>query len=102
MANDPESDETDLDPLYASSIREMKWILLTWVASFGWVIGYCYTFGFSSGDGTISTTLGIPSWAFWGVFVPWIVTAVFTSWFAMRVMEDHPLEDPVDSEQADV
>jgi hypothetical protein len=99
--SEPDDDRAELKPIYVSSLREMKLILVTWIVSFVWVVAYCYAFGYSSSEGRISTTWGIPSWAFWGIFVPWVVTAVVTSWFAMRFMEDHPLEDPEDQERID-
>ena len=90
------------DPIFASSIHEMKAILLIWLVGFVWVIGCCLTFGYRDEGENISTTLGIPSWAFWGVFVPYITLAAITSWFAMCKMKDHPLIDDDDAETDDV
>ena len=100
--NETDEDDLELDPIFASSVREMKWVLLTWVISFAWVIGYCFAYGYPADGEPLSTTFGMPSWAFWGVFVPYLATAAFTSWFAMRKMEDHPLEEAADSEPTDV
>lgn len=76
---------------FRSSLRELKWILAIWAVSFVWVFSYCAMFGYST-DNEIKLTWGIPSWAFWGVFVPWTAATVVSCWFALTQMEDHPLE----------
>ena len=82
------------DPVYESSRRELKWILLLWVLCFVWVIGYCGMFGYQDGEQPLTTVIGMPSWVFWGIFLPWILASVASIWFALAKVEDHPLEEP--------
>ena len=78
------------DSLFRSSLRELKWIIVIWLANFIWVIGYCWLFGYSP-DQPIALTLGIPSWAFWGIFAPWGLATAVSCGFALTQMQDHPL-----------
>jgi hypothetical protein len=91
MARDAESSS---DPVYRSSLRELRWILILWGINFAWVIGYCSLFGYQSEGEALTTVLGMPSWVFWGIFTPWIVATLVITWFALTQIEDHPLEDP--------
>lgn len=106
MMNRPSTSEQDQDPqwdpLYLSSLREAKWIVVAWCVNCAWVVGYCRLYGYDSFDTeNIKTILGMPSWAFWGLFVPWVTATVFTIWFALTQMEDHPLEPAdVDGEES--
>lgn len=88
-------DDSELDPVFVSSLREAKSIFGIWLVMFAWVITVGLFFGYATDPkAPIETTLGMPSWVFWGVFVPWGVTSLFTIWFALTQMADHPLEDP--------
>ncbi len=91
-----------VDPIFESSLRESKWILLIWAVNFVWVVGYCGWFGYPRDNAPLETVLGMPSWVFWGVFVPWIVAAVVSSWFALRCMSDHSLEASPDPSPEDL
>ena len=99
MSDVPEHDE--LDPVYVSSLRELKWIVAIWTITVIWVVGFCGVFGYSP-DESLETVIGMPWWAFWGVFVPWVITALITCWFAIFKMEDHPLDDGESPENTDV
>jgi hypothetical protein len=79
------------DPLFRSSLHELKWIIAIWAGTFVWVIGYCRLFGYGD-DEAIDLTMGMPSWAFWGVFLPWGIASLASCWFALAQMQDHPLE----------
>jgi hypothetical protein len=92
MGMKQESDDK-YDPLYRSSLREMKWILGAWIVNCVWVVGYCGWTAFDRGEGNGSFLMGMPTWVFYGVFVPWIAVTLFTTWFALGKMEDHSLED---------
>ena len=98
-----ESDDSqwELDPVYVSSIGELKWIVGIWTVSILWIVGFCSVYGYAP-DEPLSIVMGMPWWVFWGVFVPWIVTAVFSCWFAIYKMADHRLDDSDPSESADV
>lgn len=100
--NRPDDVDAELDPVFVSSLRESKWILSIWFANFAWVIGCSVLTGYDSDtEQRLETTLGMPRWVFWGVFLPWIVTAVLTSWFALTQMADHPLEDEAPPDNSD-
>lgn len=88
------------DPLYRSSLRELRWIVSIWLVTFVWVIGYCRLFGYN-GDQPVELTLGMPSWVFWGIVIPWIVATVVSCWFALTQMQDHPLEDASPDEESE-
>ena len=91
-----QSDEPqrELDPLFVSSLRELKWILVAWGVNFAWVIGFCLSRGYETDGAELSLVLGMPAWVFWGVMLPMICVTLFTAWFALTQMADHPLEDP--------
>ena len=99
----PAATEAELDPIFVSSLREAKWIVVAWTLNFAWVIGYSLSFGYRGGDepSELITRLGMPAWVFWGVFTPWIVTTLFTAWFALTQMDDHPLDDEPRGESVD-
>jgi len=82
-----------VDPVFKSSLRELKWIFAIWLVHFVWVVGYCYAFGYPPPETPLTTVIGMPSWVFWGVFVPWIVATLVTGWFALTQIEDHVLPD---------
>ena len=88
------------DALFQSSRRELKWIVIIWAVTFAWVITYCRLFGYSSGE-PVELTLGIPSWAFWGVFAPWGIATGVSCWFALTKMQDHPLNADVPETQTE-
>ena len=97
-----ESDfESSPDPVYQSSLREARWILVFWAVFFVWVVGYCSLFGYPAEGEPIATVLGMPAWVFWGIFVPWIVSGAITIWFALTQIEDHPLDEVVNAEDSD-
>ena len=51
---------------------------------------------------SFSTTLGIPTWLFWGIGVPWLVADVLTTWFCFFAMKDDDLgEAPEEAESHD-
>jgi len=89
------TNEPSPDPVYRSSLREMKWIIVSWTICFFWVIGYTGLYGYPPPDQPLTTVIGMPSWVFWGVFLPWVLAAVFSSWFALTQIQDHPLDDSV-------
>lgn len=63
------------DPVFQHSRREALVILVLWGISFAWTVPYCYVNGYQAPGvpEDLGMTLGIPSWVFWGVAVPWIV-----------------------------
>lgn len=63
-----------------------------WVVMLLYTIGYCSIHGYQDPKEPLTFVLGIPSWVFWGVFLPWIVCVGITAWFAFAFMKDSDLE----------
>jgi hypothetical protein len=79
--------------LVTNSLREAKWIMVIWFLSSVWTIGYCSLYGFQSIDPAhLSMILGMPSWVFWGVAVPWLVTTLASIGFAMGLIREDDLD----------
>ena len=55
-----------------------------------WAVPFCYFNGYPDefDAANFSTTLGIPTWLFWGIAVPWLAADVFTTWFCFCYMKD--------------
>jgi hypothetical protein len=84
------------DPVYVHSRREAVIILSVWLASTVYCCAYSYYFGYSTperplGPGDVHPILGMPSWVFWGVMVPWGVCSLFTFVFAGWFIADDDL-----------
>jgi hypothetical protein len=84
------------DPVLKNARREAIWIGLAWLAATVYCCTYSYLFGYNTatrtlGPADVKPVWGIPSWAFWGWIVPWLVCGVFTVWFAGFVMKDDDL-----------
>jgi hypothetical protein len=84
--------ETD-DPVYQHSRREALVILVLWGISFAWTVPYCYFTGYQAPGSLqeLQTTLGIPSWVFWGVAVPWVVCGVVSILLCLFFIRDDDL-----------
>jgi hypothetical protein len=79
-----------------NSRREAIIIGLAWFIAMAYCCTYCYLFGYIRegrplGPQDVSPILGMPSWVFWGIMVPWAISALFTLWFAGFVMTDDDL-----------
>jgi len=88
----PEPDK--LDPVYLHSRRETVFALVTWAVFCLWVVGFCLARGYDVDPADLQTVMGMPSWIFWGVALPWLAANVVTIWFALKFMADDPLEEP--------
>jgi hypothetical protein len=76
--------------------REGLIIGAAWLACTVYSCAYSYVFGYIRpgrplGPDDVQPILGMPSWFFWGVIVPWAACAVFTFWFAGWYMTDDDL-----------
>lgn len=87
------SSRPEYDPVFLHSRREAIVIFFVWLAGLLWAVPFCYFNGFLGNvePGEITTTLGMPTWLFWGIFVPWIVADVVTMWFCFCYMKDDDL-----------
>ena len=103
MDNSPPSTERDrFDPLVLHARRETLAILAAFVVCMVWSIGCCYSFGYSAPDGgPVAKVLGMPSWVFWGVAVPWLAADLFAVWFCFFFMVDDPLGEAQDETNLD-
>ena len=80
------------DPVFLNCRRE-TWVILTaWGLFFAWVTGYCGVAAYREPTEPLKLALGMPSWVFWGVFLPWVSASVFTIWFSLWYVADDPLE----------
>ena len=81
-----------LDAVFVQSRRELGGILLIWMFFALWVVGTSWFLAYPSPDEEIGLILGMPSWAFWSIGVPWMGANVAIFWFCLVVMKDQSLE----------
>ena len=82
------------DPIFIHTRREAIIILGVFVIVCVWTVSWCYLAGYNHPPGApVVTVWGIPSWAFWGIAVPWLAADVFTILFCLGYMEDDDLDD---------
>lgn len=90
------------DSVFLNSRRESIVLLVGFGCFLFWSVGVSYWLGYDASSTEISrTVLGIPSWVFWGVCVPWIAANLFTFWFAWFFLADDPLGEALDERPAD-
>ena len=93
MSKSEPDPEFEYDPVFLHSRREAIVIFFIWVTAIIWVVPYCYFNGFGGNvdPGSISMIMGIPTWLFWGIFIPWLAADAFTIWFCFFYMQDDDL-----------
>ena len=87
-------DEYELDPTFVHARREAIVIFCLWATGLAWAVPFCWFTGYAhrfAPHEVIPTTLGIPTWLFWGIFAPWVVADIFTIWFCFFYMKDDDL-----------
>lgn len=105
--NTPASTRTrgDRQPtqVFRNSRREAIVILGGWFVAMCWSVPYCYYNGYGRqiDPETLNTTMGIPSWLFGGILMPWIVADLFTTWVCFFYMKDDELGRAGDEEKQD-
>ena len=86
-----------LDPVVVHARREALVILVAFGACLVWSVGWSSLAGYGEpAPESLATVLGIPSWVFWGVLVPWLAADLFGLWFCFFFMADDPLGEPDD------
>ncbi|MCA9176963.1 MAG: DUF997 family protein [Planctomycetales bacterium] len=92
--------DLEFDPVFLNARREAIVIFLIWLAGLLWCVPCCYLLGFKENYNpeTMKTILGVPSWLFWGIALPWVVADVLTVFVAFFYMRDEHL-DVVEGEQ---
>lgn len=91
------ADDT-LDPVYRHSRREALVILALWMLSFAWTVTYSYVNGYATAESPreLEMTLGIPSWVWWGIAVPWIVSGIVSILMCLFFIQDDGLGHAAD------
>ena len=95
MASHPPGKE-DFDPLYLHAKQEAGQILVAWAVCLVWTVGYCALFGYDIDPSELQLVFGMPSWIFWGVFVPWMTATVFSVWYGLVYMRDDNVHETYD------
>ncbi|MCO8124035.1 YhdT family protein [Stieleria sp. TO1_6] len=78
--------------------HEMVWMAALWTVLLVWVVGCCWSIGYTPPGQVTPLVWGMPAWALWGVFLPWLVATVATIWFVLFRMIDDPLGEHVAAE----
>ncbi len=88
------------DPTFLHARREALAILCLWGVCLAWTIGYCSLFGYGAEAVDAPLVLGLPSWVFLGIALPWGMAAAVSILFAVFVVADDDLgEDAADSSE---
>jgi hypothetical protein len=78
------------DPLVRSSRREAALVLLVWLGSLVYTVGYCGLYAYDA-ERPLRFVWGLPDWVLFGVVAPWAASIVISAGFAWFVMRDEPL-----------
>lgn len=89
----PPADKEEYDPLYLHAKQEAWQILAAWAICLVWTVGYSALFGYDTNMADIQMVFGMPSWVFWGVFIPWMSATVFSIWFGLVYMRDDNVQE---------
>ena len=82
-----------MGPDYRSSRREAIVAGIIFAVACAWVIGTCAALGYGQPVHSIG---GIPNWAIWGIFLPWLACFVANIWYSLIFIrdDDEPNEPP--------
>ncbi len=88
--------QPEYHPAYLHGRREMVFVLLVWVAALLWTVPYCYINGYLDKPDefrseNLELVLGMPSWVFWGIVVPWMASNLVTMIFCFGFMKNDDL-----------
>lgn len=95
-----ESPGESLDPVFVHARREAFLILGLYGLCFLWAIPICWFCGYlPEGEELtqVSTILGMPSWTFWGIALPWLGVDLFTVWFCFFHMKNDDLGEEAEA-----
>lgn len=107
MSAAPESgnEQYEFDPVFLNSRREAKIIFGVWFLCLIWAVPVSYLLGYHQTvtPDNVETIVGIPTWAFWGLFLPWLAADVITTAFCFWYLKEDELghaddEGPRDAE----
>jgi fatty acid desaturase len=96
------ADQYEFDPVFLNSRREAWAIFMTWFVVMIWAVPVCYLMGYEPDidSSNVSMIMGIPTWVFWGIVLPWLVADVVTGWFCFKFMKNDDL-GTADDEHSD-
>jgi hypothetical protein len=88
------------DPVYRHSRREAIVIFFVWLAAACWAIPFCYLNGYEPPQDPefVRTVLGIPSWVFWGIVMPWLMADLVTIWLCFEFIQNDDLGEAHEGE----
>lgn len=87
---------TDWDPVFLHARREARFILVTFAVFAIYTLSVSYGLGLNTDPDMNQPppqVLGIPSWVFWGIVLPWIAANFVTAWFCFGYMRIDPIEE---------
>ena len=89
--------EFEPDPGFLNARRELLVMVVIWLISLAWTVGYCWFYAYEESGADISISLGFPTWVMWGVIAPWLASGVATILFALLFIteEDESPDDDV-------
>lgn len=100
--HNPESN----DRLLRNARREAIIVMIVWVCTLAWTLGYCYLHGYQHPPDSwlvrsgwaversaenLRQFWGLPDWIALGVVVPWMLCTFFTIVFGLFIMQDDQL-----------
>ena len=94
MHNPPEPIRKE-QQLLRNARKEGLIIMVLWALCLTWSVGCAYLMGYNRPAKEIQLILGMPSWVFYSVVLPWAVCLLFSIWFCFFYMADDDLgQDP--------
>ena len=75
-----------MSPIMESSRREALGVAAVWIIACIWVVGYAILNAYKV-EPTPTLVMGMPSWVFWGVIVPWfacLAAIVYAAFWGIR------------------
>jgi hypothetical protein len=83
-----------MEPAYRRSRKEAIVAGIIWLIAAVWVLVTCSLLTYGR---TVYPIGGIPNWALWGIFLPWLVFLIVNIWYSLFYLRDDDAETPPDS-----
>jgi hypothetical protein len=90
-------DQYSLDPVYVHARSETTVIVSLCVLFLAITLIVCGSLGYDKSPTEIAqvdATMGMPTWVFWGLLVPWVMVNLLTILFCFTWMAEDDLSDP--------
>ncbi len=98
-SHNPSPKQVEDDPVYVNGKREAWVVFLAWLVAGIITIAISFGLGHGKSSTELTTVLGLPSWVFWGVLLPWMACLAFAGWFCFGLIQDDDLGlDPEERE----